>query len=236
LTELPPAFSSRAVMLLCTGDLSSAESLIHEAATATEATGDSVAPHGALGLAAFRGNQAEASTLIERTTKDILRRGEGVGLTIAQWASSAHQPRNITCARCSPSSTSPHATERGVRPPPHRGAPAARSSKLRCRILWQGRPRTSVRCCYGLPTHPGETDKTVLSARSRLVERPPRMYCMAGASSAWPFSRKSAVTLGFSEMHAKAADPADGFARARHAVRRIPTKPSESTHRPAVAP
>ncbi|OBI51736.1 LuxR family transcriptional regulator [Mycobacterium kyorinense] len=86
LTELPLALGSRAVMLLCAGKLSAAESLIQEAETVTEATGDSVAPHGALGLAAFRGRPAEASALIEATTRDVMRRGEGVGLTIGEWA------------------------------------------------------------------------------------------------------------------------------------------------------
>lgn len=88
LTDLPLALSSRAVMLLATGELTGAESLIQEAQTVTEATGDRVAPHGALGLAAFRGRRAEASALIEATTKDVMRRGEGVGLTIAEWAQS----------------------------------------------------------------------------------------------------------------------------------------------------
>lgn len=86
LSELPPALSSRAVLLLSAGDLAGAESLIHEAKTVTEATGDRAAPHGGLGLAAFRGNQVEASALIERTTTDIMERGEGVGLTVAEWA------------------------------------------------------------------------------------------------------------------------------------------------------
>lgn len=86
LTELPLALSSRAVMLLAAGELTTAESLIHEAETVTEATGDRVAPHGALGLAAFRGRRAEAAALIEATERDVIRRGEGVGLTIAEWA------------------------------------------------------------------------------------------------------------------------------------------------------
>lgn len=86
LIDLPLALSSRAVMLLANGELTGAESLIQEAQTVTEATGDRVAPHGALGLAAFRGRRAEASALIEATTKDVVRRGEGVGLTIAEWA------------------------------------------------------------------------------------------------------------------------------------------------------
>ncbi|OBA82082.1 LuxR family transcriptional regulator [Mycobacterium sp. 1164966.3] len=86
LTELPLALSSRAVMLLAAGELTAAESLIQEAETVTEATGERVAPHGALGLAAFQGRPGEASTLIEDTTRDVMRRGEGVGLTIAEWA------------------------------------------------------------------------------------------------------------------------------------------------------
>jgi DNA-binding CsgD family transcriptional regulator len=86
LTELPLALSSRAVMLLAAGELTAAESLIQEAETVTEATGDRVAPHGALGLAAFRGRPSEASTLLEATTREVMRRGEGVGLTIAEWA------------------------------------------------------------------------------------------------------------------------------------------------------
>lgn len=86
LTELPVALSSRAVMLLAAGELTAAESLIQEAETVIEATGERVAPHGALGLAAFQGRPGEASTLIEDTTRDVMRRGEGVGLTIAEWA------------------------------------------------------------------------------------------------------------------------------------------------------
>lgn len=86
LTDLPLALSSRAVMLLAAGELTAAESLIQEAETVTDATGDRVAPHGALGLAAFRGRRAEASALIEATTRDVMRRGEGIGLTIAEWA------------------------------------------------------------------------------------------------------------------------------------------------------
>jgi DNA-binding CsgD family transcriptional regulator len=86
LTELVQALSLRAVMLLATGELAAAESLIQEAKAVTEATGAAGAPHGGLGLAAFRGNPAEASTFLERTTKDVMRRGEGVGLTIAEWA------------------------------------------------------------------------------------------------------------------------------------------------------
>jgi DNA-binding CsgD family transcriptional regulator len=43
-------------------------------------------PYGALGLAAFRGREAEAAVLIEAGAKDARRRGEGEGLSFVQWA------------------------------------------------------------------------------------------------------------------------------------------------------
>jgi DNA-binding CsgD family transcriptional regulator len=87
LSELPVALSSRAMMLLFAGELTAAASLIEEVQTATEATGGSLAPYGALGLAAFRGDQAALSALIETTTRDVTLRGEGIGMTAADWAS-----------------------------------------------------------------------------------------------------------------------------------------------------
>jgi len=38
-------------------------------------------------LAAWRGREAEASNLIEAITKEVVARGEGIGLTITHWAS-----------------------------------------------------------------------------------------------------------------------------------------------------
>ena len=86
LTELPLALSSRALMLLFAGELNAAESLVQEAQTVIEATGDSISPHGALGLAALRGDQATVSRLTEATTRDAVSRGEGIGITVAEWA------------------------------------------------------------------------------------------------------------------------------------------------------
>ena len=54
-----------------------------------EATGIALAPYAALGVAAFQGDQATASALIEATLADATRRGEGVGITITQWANAA---------------------------------------------------------------------------------------------------------------------------------------------------
>ncbi|WP_256714808.1 ATP-binding protein [Mycobacterium colombiense] len=86
LTELSLALSMRAVMLQFAGQLTAAEMLVQEARVVTEATGAGLAPYGALLQAAFRGRQAEVSAFVESTTKDVMRRGEGIGLTVAEHA------------------------------------------------------------------------------------------------------------------------------------------------------
>jgi DNA-binding CsgD family transcriptional regulator len=86
LSELPLALSMRAYLLLFAGDLTAASSLVGEIHTVTEATGSNPAPYGALAVAAMRGRQAEASALIEATIVDVTRRGEGVGLAVAERA------------------------------------------------------------------------------------------------------------------------------------------------------
>jgi tetratricopeptide (TPR) repeat protein len=86
LSELPLALTSRAVALLWAGELTSAASLIHEMQVVKEATGSGLVNYGALGLAALRGGEAEALALINATIKDATLRGEGVGITFAEWA------------------------------------------------------------------------------------------------------------------------------------------------------
>ena len=87
LSELPVALNSRAFMLLFAGELAAAASLIQQLRPAIEATGSNRVPYSALGLAAFAGRQAEAATLIDAITGDVSLRGEGVGITIIEWAS-----------------------------------------------------------------------------------------------------------------------------------------------------
>jgi hypothetical protein len=89
LSELPLALTSRAVALLWTGELTSAASLIHEVQAVKEATGSGLAPYGALGLAALRGDEAEALAVIDSTMEDATRRGEGAGITFVEWAKAA---------------------------------------------------------------------------------------------------------------------------------------------------
>jgi DNA-binding CsgD family transcriptional regulator len=85
LTELPLALTSRAVMHVFAGELNTAETLVREVQTVTEATGSSLSPFGAIALAAFRGDQAAVAELTAATTKDATTRGEGIGLTFAEW-------------------------------------------------------------------------------------------------------------------------------------------------------
>jgi len=86
LSELPLALTSRAYVLLFAGELSAAASLADEMHAVKEATGSGLAPYGALGLAAFRGDHAGALALVGGAMDDVTRRGEGVGITFAEWA------------------------------------------------------------------------------------------------------------------------------------------------------
>jgi DNA-binding CsgD family transcriptional regulator len=86
LSELPLALSSRAFLRLFTGEPTAAAALIEEVQAATEATGSSLAPYGALGLAAWSGREDEATAAIEATRGEMERRGEGFGITLTAWA------------------------------------------------------------------------------------------------------------------------------------------------------
>jgi DNA-binding CsgD family transcriptional regulator len=60
LSELPRALDLRTLLCLFSGDLTEAARLTSEAQAIEEATGTALAPHGALGLASFRGDAAPA--------------------------------------------------------------------------------------------------------------------------------------------------------------------------------
>jgi DNA-binding CsgD family transcriptional regulator len=73
-------------MLMFTGQLTTAEALTEDVRSAIEATGSNLAPYAAMYVAAFRGAEAAASSLVARTLRDVSVRGEGLGLTAAHWA------------------------------------------------------------------------------------------------------------------------------------------------------
>jgi DNA-binding CsgD family transcriptional regulator len=86
LADLQLALSQRISMHLFAGELSTAGSLVEELQTTTEATGTPLAPYGRVALLALRGREAEAATLIDRSRIDVTRRGEGIGISVLDWA------------------------------------------------------------------------------------------------------------------------------------------------------
>jgi DNA-binding CsgD family transcriptional regulator len=86
LGELPLALISATFTSLLAGELGAAAALTDEVQAVMEATGSRLAPYGALGLAALRGDETAATVLIDAAIADVTRRGEGVGVTFAQWA------------------------------------------------------------------------------------------------------------------------------------------------------
>jgi RNA polymerase sigma factor (sigma-70 family) len=86
LGELPLALSQRVYSHLFAGELATAAFLVDETRAATEATGSNLAPYGAVGLAALRGREPETLALINESRADVTRRGEGIGLSVLDWA------------------------------------------------------------------------------------------------------------------------------------------------------
>jgi tetratricopeptide (TPR) repeat protein len=83
---LPLALTSRATVHTLGGELAAAASLNEEAKEVIDATGSQLAPYGALALAAWQGRDARVQALIDAITKEVGSRGEGIGLTVVQWA------------------------------------------------------------------------------------------------------------------------------------------------------
>jgi DNA-binding CsgD family transcriptional regulator/tetratricopeptide (TPR) repeat protein len=86
LGELPLALSQRVYAHLFAGELTTASSLLDEIQAATDVTGVKLTPYGAVGLAALRGREPEAISLIDESREDVTRRGEGIGLSVLDWA------------------------------------------------------------------------------------------------------------------------------------------------------
>jgi ATP/maltotriose-dependent transcriptional regulator MalT len=86
LTALQFALNARIVADAFTGELAEGSSLLAELRAVCEATGSHVPPYSPVALVAWRGREAEVSSLAERTTEEVLRRGETLGLSAAHWA------------------------------------------------------------------------------------------------------------------------------------------------------
>jgi DNA-binding CsgD family transcriptional regulator len=85
LTVLPIALSSRIVVHINEAEPAAAASLVEEQRAIVEATGSQIVLYAALIVAACRGREPEASTLIEDSIEDVRRRGGGMELAITRW-------------------------------------------------------------------------------------------------------------------------------------------------------
>ncbi len=86
LSMLPYALIARIFAHVSAGELARATSLVEELGTVAEATRSSVPPQGAIALAASQGREAETLRLIDASMPELVKRGEGMSVTMAQWA------------------------------------------------------------------------------------------------------------------------------------------------------
>jgi DNA-binding CsgD family transcriptional regulator len=85
LSELPLALDSSAVVHVFAGDLAAAASMVEEVRTVSAAIGSNQPPFGALAVAAVRGHEREARTLIDATISEATQHGQGLGVTVAHF-------------------------------------------------------------------------------------------------------------------------------------------------------
>jgi DNA-binding CsgD family transcriptional regulator len=86
LSMLPYALTARIFAHVSAGELARATSLVEELGTVAEATRSSSPPQGAIALAASRGQEAETLRLVKANMPELLKRGEGMGVSMTQWA------------------------------------------------------------------------------------------------------------------------------------------------------
>jgi DNA-binding CsgD family transcriptional regulator len=86
LMALPMAFNTRAGAYLFAGELTEGIAMVAQAESVTEATRSSIAPSGALTLAALQGREAQVAQLFQAVTDDLGRRDAEEGLNFLHWA------------------------------------------------------------------------------------------------------------------------------------------------------
>jgi DNA-binding CsgD family transcriptional regulator len=86
LSVLPYALTARIFAHVFAGELARATSLVEELGTVAEATRTSSPPQGAIALAAWEGREAETLRLVKANMPELLKRGEGMGVSMAQCA------------------------------------------------------------------------------------------------------------------------------------------------------
>jgi DNA-binding CsgD family transcriptional regulator len=83
---LPIALNQRAGLHVSEGDFAAAASLIEEAGPITEATGSGLPFYTSVGLFAYSGRERELSEQIKASMKATVRRGQGAGPVLLDWA------------------------------------------------------------------------------------------------------------------------------------------------------
>jgi len=86
LSALPFALTFLAAVQVMRGEFSAGGARIEEADAITTATGNASLPHAALLLAAWRGRRDDATELFEASAADATERGEGLLITIVEYA------------------------------------------------------------------------------------------------------------------------------------------------------
>jgi DNA-binding CsgD family transcriptional regulator len=86
LSVLPLTLSIRASVHLFAGELNVAASLVDRVEAVADATDARTARYAAITVAAFRGRELDARELIDTNAKEFESRGEGMGVTVTQWA------------------------------------------------------------------------------------------------------------------------------------------------------
>jgi DNA-binding CsgD family transcriptional regulator len=87
LAVLPLALTQRIGLELHAGGFADAASLVAEAESVTEATGNGLPRYGAMALASWQGRDGDASQLMAATLDDVTTRGEGMALGLVQYTS-----------------------------------------------------------------------------------------------------------------------------------------------------
>ncbi len=87
LAALPIALDALSSSVLFAGDFARATSLVEEGQAITEVTGSHPTAYGPVLLAVCQGREDRATAVIESSSQEVIRRGEGMGLIVIQWAS-----------------------------------------------------------------------------------------------------------------------------------------------------
>jgi DNA-binding CsgD family transcriptional regulator len=86
LALLATALQGAGIVFTWSGDFRGAGSLVAEAEAVAGATGVQIAPYGRMLLAAYHGQDDEASALLKRTIEEATASGEGLGVQYGYWA------------------------------------------------------------------------------------------------------------------------------------------------------